>query len=436
VTLWFAVLLTKFIAVSSVAWLVFTLFAKLRDSARERFLLAKIGLIATPVLAFVSLPIRTLELVFPVSSSPGPSPRAVNVVDAAFAAAQMPGTSVPWVEIGLGAYSLTVAILVTRFVFALIRLSRIADASEPAGDWQGIPVRRHHSPLPPSTFGLTTGKIYLPAALDLSPSEFALVCGHEAVHVRRKDFHWKLLVNGLACFTFISPLWLLLWRRFEEELELSCDEVVRESVPPKEYASLLVRLADHSQVSSNALVCGVSANRKPFILRRVSVMRQRLVKQRFGLVVAAAIAILLGSVPTFLFATGESATTATLMDPREGIHFSLNGKVKSHAGNEFNLKMSRVIGPGKIWVLGGDGKVSIGVQYEVVGEDLEIRLHILNAEMQSIGGSTVIIPPNGGADVEGTYQDPQNTTGKESYYSIEFWDVTRKRAMQAAKQEK
>ncbi len=418
----------KFVTLSSVFGGLYLVFAWLRPAAAERFLLAKLLLVASPFLALLKAPSRN---VLPDGFIQGDA--LARVVTFGSAPVAEAGISTDTVVLTL--YALVALTLLVRLGLSLARMNRLAWSGRELETWRGIPVIEHDGTLPPATFGLLKSRIFLPKALSttLSRRELELIYAHEAVHVSRFDFRWKLAARLLACFTFFSPAWLLLLRRFEEEMELSCDDLVRSDaqVPTKEYAGLLVRLAETAGDSRQVPVCSVSSTFGPSILRRVSAMKREVVKSRKRVVFALVALALVASAPVLLVGSADSLADSPsevkLMDPKDGFILALKADVRSESGEKLKMEVSRVVHPGKRILLGGNDGMTVEFQYEFVDGDLETSWYLLNAERQTFGTAKVVVEPQHGAVIEG-----KDAQGKAKY-SIEFWDVTKKRTITEAK---
>lgn len=74
-----------------------------------------------------------------------------------------------------------------------------------------------------------------------------MIFSHELHHIRRRDTQTKLCLAFFRAFGWIHPLTWIAARKAEDDLELSCDEIVltgADSVKRKKYAELLLSTAD------------------------------------------------------------------------------------------------------------------------------------------------------------------------------------------------
>lgn len=100
----------------------------------------------------------------------------------------------------------------------------------------------------PLVFGIVNPKIILPAFLTADGSgRLKFVLAHEAVHVRRGDNLWKIVMMVAVCIHWFNPLVWIMYVLFTRDMELSCDEKVLSRFgegAKREYARALVGLAE------------------------------------------------------------------------------------------------------------------------------------------------------------------------------------------------
>ncbi|MCR4993596.1 MAG: M56 family metallopeptidase, partial [Lachnospiraceae bacterium] len=73
-------------------------------------------------------------------------------------------------------------------------------------------------------FGIINPRIYLPERLDRTQSEN--VVAHELVHIKRRDYLWKLIGFILLMVYWFNPLMWLAYMLFCRDIEFACDEQV------------------------------------------------------------------------------------------------------------------------------------------------------------------------------------------------------------------
>ena len=72
--------------------------------------------------------------------------------------------------------------------------------------------------------GIVNPKIYIPENLTDEQQEYVLM--HEEIHIKRKDYLFKLLGFVAVCIHWFNPLVWLAYRLAENDMEMSCDEAV------------------------------------------------------------------------------------------------------------------------------------------------------------------------------------------------------------------
>lgn len=131
-------------------------------------------------------------------------------------------------------------------------------------------------------FGLWKPKIYVPMGADETQQQYMIA--HEQVHIRRKDSLRKTVAYLLCCLHWFQPLIWFLFRKFSEETELFCDELVlRELGEDKKrgYAETLFQNANGNIASFRFYTVGFSSGvtkrriQNVMQCREASIFRQR-----------------------------------------------------------------------------------------------------------------------------------------------------------------
>ena len=109
----------------------------------------------------------------------------------------------------------------------------------------------------PLTLGLRMENTttYLPER-SYTDEEAELILAHELHHVRRRDTHMKFFLRFCCAFGWIHPLVWVAVRKAEDDLELSCDEIVLKDADKdkrRRYAELLLSIAGDSRGYSTCL---------------------------------------------------------------------------------------------------------------------------------------------------------------------------------------
>ena len=96
---------------------------------------------------------------------------------------------------------------------------------------------------------------YLPER-GFTDEEAELIFAHELHHIRRRDTHMKFFLRFCCAFGWIHPLVWVAVRKAEDDLELSCDEIVLKDADKdkrRKYAELLLSIAGDSRGYSTCL---------------------------------------------------------------------------------------------------------------------------------------------------------------------------------------
>ncbi len=120
-----------------------------------------------------------------------------------------------------------------------------------------IQLRRCRGIRTPLTVGLYRGSwiTYLPER-DFTEEEAELIFSHELHHIQRRDTHTKFFLRFCCALGWLHPLVWLAVRKAEDDLELSCDEIVLRDADAKtrrKYAELLLRIAGDARGYSTCL---------------------------------------------------------------------------------------------------------------------------------------------------------------------------------------
>lgn len=96
---------------------------------------------------------------------------------------------------------------------------------------------------------------YLPEH-SFTDEEAELIFAHELRHIQRRDTHMKFFLRFCCAFGWIHPLIWVAVRKAEDDLELSCDEIVLKDADKdkrRKYAELLLSIAGDSRGYSTCL---------------------------------------------------------------------------------------------------------------------------------------------------------------------------------------
>lgn len=96
----------------------------------------------------------------------------------------------------------------------------------------------------PFIMGIIRPKIYLPTGLSCTESD--LIIRHEKAHMHRGDHIAKLVMYGALCVHCFNPLVWLMFRLFERDMEMSCDEKVTADMTKEQkadYSQTLLKIS-------------------------------------------------------------------------------------------------------------------------------------------------------------------------------------------------
>lgn len=110
---------------------------------------------------------------------------------------------------------------------------------------------------------LRTIRVVLPEK-DYSPEELGLVLRHELIHIQRCDSQTKLFLRFCTALCWFNPFLWIAMKKCAEDLELSCDELVLESVGEAyraQYAELILHTAGDARGFTTCLSADAKALR-------------------------------------------------------------------------------------------------------------------------------------------------------------------------------
>jgi beta-lactamase regulating signal transducer with metallopeptidase domain len=287
-----SLILSAVIFVGSIA--VFRLiFHEQRWSACTRYrvtLLTFLAVVITPLLvvlkpaAAISDPPRTVQMVEPDSKIVPVASRSAGAVQDRKPAPknrwEQPGFWLRWVDwlAALAAlWPILSSISLCRLTLAMNGLRRLHRSARPLTfptqlrPHRKISIARSSYISSPVAVGLWSPKVLLPPDFEshFSAREQENVLHHEVAHLERFD-DWLNLARQLILALFpMNPILWILSKRLQLQQEIACDDWALSGADrPKDYASLLARLAAQRGATS-ILASGVSRDGKQ-LYRRVS----------------------------------------------------------------------------------------------------------------------------------------------------------------------
>lgn len=137
-------------------------------------------------------------------------------------------------------WALAVVTMAFRGFFSWARLSHsLRPAQKMAGNVYASPTISD-----PFIMGIIRPKIYLPT--ELSCTESDLIIRHEKAHMHRGDHIAKLVMYAALCVHCFNPLVWLMFRLFERDMEMSCDEKVTANMTKEQkadYSQTLLKIS-------------------------------------------------------------------------------------------------------------------------------------------------------------------------------------------------
>lgn len=128
----------------------------------------------------------------------------------------------------------------TYFIFSYVRMKRRLAECLPGEEGvcyvDGIRT--------PMVFGILRPQVYLP--VEMKPEFYDCVLQHERIHLRRRDYLWKILAYLISIVHWVNPVVWLAYYLLCCDMEKACDEAVTEHLEPEgrqEYASVLLSMA-------------------------------------------------------------------------------------------------------------------------------------------------------------------------------------------------
>ena len=146
----------------------------------------------------------------------------------------------------------------------------------------------------PLTYGIVHPVLLLPKGAAWETEEtLRYVLAHEAVHIRRCDALWKLILTIALCIHWFNPLVWVMYLLSNRDLELSCDETVVHSFgegAKSSYAMTLIGM----EAKQSGLLPLTSAFSKTAIEQRVKAIMKLKKTTVFAVVVALAVVVAVG----------------------------------------------------------------------------------------------------------------------------------------------
>jgi uncharacterized protein (TIGR03435 family) len=171
----------------------------------------------------------------------------------------------------------------------------------------------------PAMIGWVRPYILLPvtALTGLSESQLRAILAHELAHIRRHDYLVNLLQTAVETLLFYHPAVWWVGRQIRQEREHCCDDVaVTVCGDAVEYAAAL---AEMEEIRGRVPEPALAANGGELLGRIRRLLGERDHDRRpFGAILAAALAVLLATVPALLSQEAKPAFEAATIRPNTG----------------------------------------------------------------------------------------------------------------------
>lgn len=160
----------------------------------------------------------------------------------------------------------------------------------------------------PVTYGIWKPRIVFPKDMDMEDSQTVeYILRHEYVHIRRFDNLWKIAVLAVVCVHWFNPLAWVMWRCFNRDMELSCDQSAvagMDGSGRRAYAMTLLRFAEKNHKVS--LLCNSFGENA--VKERIMMLMKNHKKTKIGIV--CSILVMTLSMTVFASVSGSSTGTA------------------------------------------------------------------------------------------------------------------------------
>ncbi len=153
-------------------------------------------------------------------------------------------SAIPWQALAMGVWAAGALGLLLRRAMAQAAAGRLAAASEPWRQHDGLPVKLSGALSTPLLAGVLRPEILLPAeAADWDAERLAVVLRHEAAHAERRDPLAQLLATVVCAVYWPLPWVWAAARKLAMEAELACDDgVLRSGSRASDYAGHLLEI--------------------------------------------------------------------------------------------------------------------------------------------------------------------------------------------------
>lgn len=167
--------------------------------------------------------------------------------------------------------------------------------------------------------GFLFPRIYIPSDLEESKKEFVIL--HEQVHIRRKDFFFRLLAYLALAVHWFNPLAWVAFYLSGVDMEVSCDEAVMGKAKKdirKEYAAALLEIATGKHILFAGFPAFGENQTKTRIQAVVNYKKKSMAALVAGFVLVVVLIIVLASDPKWDKESSSVSSTNTNKEVEEG----------------------------------------------------------------------------------------------------------------------
>ena len=167
--------------------------------------------------------------------------------------------------------------------------------------------------------GFLFPRIYIPSDLEESKKEFVIL--HEQVHIRRKDFFFRLLAYIALAAHWFNPLVWVAFYLSGVDMEVSCDEAVMGKAKKdirKEYAAALLEIATGKHVLFAGFPAFGENQTKTRIQAVVNYKKKSMAALVAGFVLVVVLIMVLASDPKWDKESSSVSSTNTNKEVEEG----------------------------------------------------------------------------------------------------------------------
>ncbi len=141
-------------------------------------------------------------------------------------------------------------------------------------------------------FGIVNPGIYLPE--NISDSRKKYIIRHEAVHIKRKDYIFKLMGFVAVCLHWFNPLVWLSFKLVEKDMEMACDEAVIRNMDARETISYSQTLLMMSSGMTFSLSASIAFNENNIKERIKNILNYKNKNKKYIIIVSAVLLAVVG----------------------------------------------------------------------------------------------------------------------------------------------